>query len=108
MKKRKHLSVILVAVLVVAALAACLALLPAIAAVTSGGSPVAYYPSCAASNTNFADALDILGIDSSVSNRTVIAAANGIDNYTGTAAQDAMLLELLKAGMLVQSVPDPV
>ena len=108
MKKRKHLSVILVAVLVVAALAACLALLPAIAAVTSGGSSVAYYPSCAASNTNFADALDILGIDSSVSNRTVIAAANGIDNYTGTAAQDAMLLALLKAGMLVQSVPDPV
>lgn len=38
--------------------------------------------------------------DTSFSNRTKIAVANGITNYTGTAAQNTTLLTLLKTGKL--------
>lgn len=46
------------------------------------------------------DALKSIGVDSSKAFRTKIAKANGIENYTGTAAQNKKMLSLLKAGKL--------
>lgn len=46
------------------------------------------------------DALKSIGIDSSKQYRTKIALKNGIENYTGTAAQNKKMLSLLKAGKL--------
>lgn len=66
-------------------------------------STTAYYPPCTGYDKgSIIDALKFIGEDSSKTNRTKIAEANGIKNYTGTAAQNKMLLSLLKAGMLVK------
>lgn len=46
------------------------------------------------------DALKSIGVDSSKAFRTEIAKANGIENYTGTAAQNKKMLSLLKEGKL--------
>jgi len=50
--------------------------------------------------TSLSDALAEIGIDASFVSRKRIAAMNGIDNYTGTTAQNLMLLELLRTGKL--------
>ena len=50
--------------------------------------------------SSIVDALKSIGIDSSKQHRTKIAKANGIENYTGTAAQNKKMLSLLKAGKL--------
>ena len=65
-------------------------------------STVQYYPKCASSYTSLVEALKSIGVDSSKANRTKIAAANGISNYTGTASQNNTLLDKLKAGKLVK------
>ena len=65
------------------------------AAVSSG---VSYYP--AFSSSSIVDGLKSIGVDSSYSNRARIAAANGINNYTGTAAQNNTLCSLAKQGRL--------
>lgn len=57
-----------------------------------------YYKSF--SSTSIVDGLKSIGVNSSFSNRKKIAAANGISNYTGTAAQNVKLLELAKKGKL--------
>lgn len=49
---------------------------------------------------SFARALEEIGVDSSFDFREKIAVANGIDNYTGTAAQNIALFDLLRAGCL--------
>ena len=62
---------------------------------------VNYFPACDASFVSIAEALESIGADSSLSYRTKIAAANGIENYTGTAAQNTEMLNLLKSGLLI-------
>lgn len=63
---------------------------------STGGA--SYYK--AFSSTSIVDGLKSIGVDSSMSNRKKIAAANGISNYTGTAEQNTKLLSLAKQGKL--------
>lgn len=51
-------------------------------------------------NTSIVDALKATGVDSSMANRTAIAKANGISNYTGSYSQNVTLLNKLKSGTL--------
>lgn len=65
--------------------------------------PVSYYPKCASSYNSLVDALMAVGeMNITKSYRKNIAAANGIKNYTGTAAENTKLLKLLKIGKLVK------
>lgn len=64
------------------------------------------YPACASKYTSIVEALNSIGVDSSYSHREKIAAANGITGYSGTAAQNTKMLDLLKAGKLIN--PDKV
>lgn len=64
---------------------------------SSAGSGT-YYP--AFSSTSIVDGLKSIGVDSGKTNRTEIAEANGINNYTGTSAQNQQLLALAKQGKL--------
>lgn len=65
-----------------------------------GATRNSYYKKYNGSTTSIVDALKAIGVDSSKSNRTKIAKANGISNYTGTASQNTQLLNLLKQGKL--------
>lgn len=65
-----------------------------------GSTQTTYYKRYTGSTTSIVDALKAIGVDSSKSNRTKIAKANGISNYTGTASQNTQLLNLLKQGKL--------
>ena len=67
---------------------------------------VAYFPACDASQTGIAAALASIGADGSYANRKRIAAANAIEDYSGTAEQNMYMLDLLKAGRLID--PDGV
>lgn len=65
--------------------------------------PVSYYPKCASSYNSLVDALMAVGeMNITKSYRKNIAAANGIRNYTGTAAENTKMLKLLKIGKLVK------
>ena len=57
---------------------------------------VNYYGRYSGKTSSIVTALNSLGISSSFANRKNIAKANGISNYTGTAAQNIKLLNLLK------------
>ncbi len=62
-----------------------------------------FYPACTGYTKNsIIDALKYIGVDSSMVHRKQIAAANGISDYKGTAAQNKQLLVLLKAGQLIK------
>lgn len=63
---------------------------------------MAYYPKYTGSTTSIVNALAAIGVNSSYENRKQIAAANGMSDYSGTAAQNTRLLNLLKQGMLVK------
>ena len=63
---------------------------------------VNYYDRYSGKTSSIVTALNSLGIDSSFANRKNIAKANGISNYTGTAAQNINLLNLLKQGKLIK------
>ncbi|MBR5619337.1 MAG: CHAP domain-containing protein [Clostridia bacterium] len=65
---------------------------------------VTYFTACDSSYQSLADALRSVGADGSFAYRARIAAANGIADYEGTAAQNTQMLDLLKAGRLI--VPD--
>ena len=65
---------------------------------SSSGSSAGYYP--AFSSSSIVDGLKSIGVDSSMSNRKKIAAANGISGYAGTAAQNTKLCSLAKQGKL--------
>lgn len=108
MKGSSRILTALVACLLIIASLAAIALIPVLASITTGTSNVVYYDQCDASCTSFAQALDAIGIESDRANRANIAALNGINDYAGTAAQDQILLSLLKNGKLVQSMPDPM
>ena len=58
------------------------------------------YPKCAASYESLVDALASVGADASFASRKEIAESNGVSGYTGTAAQNILLLNLLKNGAL--------
>lgn len=103
-RKRKPLIIVLMTLVALASVV----LISVLATETTDSSNVAYYAQCDEDCSSFAAALDSIDIDSSRSNRAQIAAANGIDGYTGTDAQDQILLSLLKNGKLIQSMPDPV
>lgn len=60
-----------------------------------------YFPKCSSGFLSIVDALKSIGVDSSMSNRKVIAAANGISDYSSTASQNTQMLDLLKAGQLI-------
>jgi hypothetical protein len=64
---------------------------------------VIYYPACSSSFTSIVEALNSIGVDSSLANRKTIAALNGISNYSGTAEQNNELLNKLKKGELIKS-----
>lgn len=59
-----------------------------------------YYPKANYKGLSFVDGLKSIGVDSSFTNRTKIAANNGISNYTGSVFQNLKLLNLLKKGEL--------
>lgn len=61
-----------------------------------------YYPRYFGTTVSIVTALNSLKITSSYSYRTKIANANGITSYTGTAAQNTRLLNLLKSGKLIK------
>lgn len=89
-----------------AALAAALCL--SLSTLTAAASAASYFPQYTGSSGSIAAALDALGADPSYASRTQIAAANGIDSYRGTAAQNTRMLELLRQGVLVDpSAPEP-
>lgn len=72
------------------------------------GSP--FFPPYTGSSPSIVTALGTLGVDSSFPYRAQIAAANGIADYSGSAAQNTSLLQLLKQGRLVRpgsSAPVP-
>ena len=77
--------------------------IPMEAALTVEAATV-YYPKCAGSCSSIVDGLKSVGVDSSYSNRKEIAKTNGISNYTGTAAQNTQMLNLLKQGKLIKCV----
>ncbi len=79
------------------ALALCLTL----PTLTAAAGAASYFPQYTGSTASIAAALDALGADPSYSSRAKIAAANGITDYRGTAAQNTRMLELLKKGVLI-------
>lgn len=61
---------------------------------------VTYYKVPDKQTNSLVDALGSIGVNSLLSNRKKIAAANGISNYSGTAEQNRKLLDKLYAGKL--------
>ena len=74
--------------------------------VTSGAARTvkdenSYYPIYAGNTTSIVAALAAVGEkDTSYNHRSIIARTNGISGYTGTAAQNTTMLNLLKQGRL--------
>ena len=64
---------------------------------------VIYYPKYCGKSSSLVDALKSLSINSSKNSRKKIASLNGIKNYSGSAAQNTKLLNLLKKGKLIKS-----
>ena len=61
-----------------------------------------YYPKYTGSSASIVTALSSLGITSTLAFRKTIAKANNIANYSGTAAQNTQMINLLKAGKLIK------
>ena len=63
-----------------------------------------YYPKYTGSSSSIVEGLKAVGVtDTSLTHRKAIATANGISGYTGTAAQNTLMLNLLKQGTLIQA-----
>lgn len=72
--------------------------------VIDDGNKLSYYPKYKGLAISIVDALSSVGVkDVSKTHRAKIAKANGIKNYTGTAAQNLRLLKLLKNGKLIKA-----
>ena len=67
----------------------------------AGSTSDKYYPACASSYTSLWPAMDSIGIDMGWELQCEIAELNGISNFSGTVAQNTTLLNLLKAGKLL-------
>ncbi len=65
---------------------------------------IQYYKACASSYTSLYPALASIGVTCDWELQKKIAAANGVEYFTGTVAQNTQLLNLLKQGKLI--VPD--
>ncbi len=72
-------------------------------AVAGSASKTRYYPKYTGDSGSIVDALKAVGADSAFAHRAQIAAANGIESYKGTPAQNRRLLALLKQGKLIQA-----
>lgn len=59
-----------------------------------------YYPAYTGPKTTLSAAMTSLGLDASYTHRKLIARANNITGYVGTAAQNTQMYNLLVAGML--------
>ena len=68
---------------------------------TNSSTPsVSYFPKYTGSSGSLVDGLKAVGANSSYDYRKKIAAANGISNYSGSAAQNTNMLNKLKSGTL--------
>ena len=63
---------------------------------------IEYFPQYFGKSASIVDALASLGVNASKDNRRKIAAANGIDGYSGTYIENVALLERLKQGKLIK------
>ena len=72
----------------------------------SGSITSKYYPACGSSYGNLTEAFASIGVTLSWNLQTRIAEKNNISNYEGTVEQNTTLLNLLKAGTLLN--PDYV
>lgn len=63
---------------------------------------ITYFKKYTGKSNSIVDALNAIGADSSYAYRKKIATANGIKNYSGTAAQNTKMLALLKKGVLMK------
>lgn len=61
-----------------------------------------YFPQYLGKSASIVDALASLGVNASKDNRRKIAAANGMDAYSGTYIENVALLERLKQGKLIK------
>lgn len=61
-----------------------------------------YFPQYFGKDTSIVNALIAVGANASKDNRKKIAAANGIQNYSGTANENLWLLSLLRKGLLMK------
>ena len=59
-----------------------------------------YYPTSDYNKGSIVDALKSIKVDSSLAHRKLIAQANGVEGYKGSAAQNKILLGLFKEGKL--------
>lgn len=59
-----------------------------------------YYPRYTGAKTTLSNAMNSLGLDASYSHRKLIAKANNISGYVGTAKQNTQMYNLLVAGLL--------
>lgn len=82
------------------ALAAALCLV--LSMLTTSAGAASYFPQYDEKSGSIAVALQALGVDPSYAYRKQIAAANGIDGYLGTAAQNTRMVELLRLGRLAR------
>lgn len=73
-----------------------------VAKVAAAAPVKAYYPKYTGTSASIVVALSSLGVTSTLAYRKQIAKANSITNYTGTAAQNTKLLNLLKNGKLIK------
>ena len=71
---------------------------------TASALACGYYPACSLSTSSLIAALVSVGEkDTSFTHRKKIAAANGINNYSGTSDQNTKLVGLLRAGKLIKA-----
>lgn len=74
-----------------------------IASGSGATSSTVYFAKYTGNSHSIVDALHSIGItDASIPYRKKIAIKNGIENYSGTAAQNTKLLQLLKQGKLIK------
>lgn len=72
--------------------------------VIGGNQPMdTYYPAYTGPKTTLSAAMTSLGLDARYAHRKLIAKANNIAGYIGTAAQNTQMYNLLVAGILKQS-----
>ena len=70
--------------------------------VSSNQASAAYYPAYTGPKTTLYNAMTALGLDGSYAHRKLIAKANSITGYVGTAAQNTQMYNLLAAGLLTK------
>ncbi|MBQ9762506.1 MAG: hypothetical protein IJV82_05450, partial [Oscillospiraceae bacterium] len=75
---------------------------------SSGSITSKYYPACDSSQTSLIPAMASIGVTLDWDLQTKIAEANGITDFSGTAEQNTTLLNLLKAGKLLNPNYVPV